>query len=56
MSKEAPEHGLVTKPRAKYDRVSTRAEERVHRGRFVPDALDMARLRHGYRGAARRLT
>jgi hypothetical protein len=55
MSKESVERGLGVRVHGGPEkREKAKREERIKRGRFVPDAQDVARLRFGVRGAMRR--
>lgn len=54
MSKESTKHGLGVRHHGAQERESSKRAEPLVRGRFVPDAQDIARLRPSLAGNARR--
>lgn len=54
MCKESPEHGLGRVYHGAPESARAKRDEPLKRGRFVPDAQDVARLRPSLVGNARR--
>lgn len=54
MSKESIERGLGVRHHGTAEREKAKRDEPLKRGRFVPDAQDIARLRPNLVGNARR--